>query len=141
MDVYLCRTKRALGESVYKHTNLSALFDYLNVETKTKLEVKEGSPFKADIYGIPFYFMVKPIRDYGEFAYPYRKRKTPQEVLYKLFNLGVLRVFWTQENLRPRLMNCGNCIDGWLYKDLFLDKEAAYQAFSPLEGTVLVVRW
>jgi len=141
MDVYLCRTKRVLGESVYKHTDLSALFDYLNVETRAKLEVREGSPFMVSIHDIPFYFMVKPIGDYGEFAYPYRKRRTPQEVLYKLFNLGVLRVFWTQESLRPRLMNCENCIEGWLYKDLFSDKEVAYQAFSPLEGTVLVVRW
>jgi hypothetical protein len=141
MDVYLCRTKRALGESVYKHTNLSALFDYLKVETKAKLEVKEGSPFRVSIYDIPFYFMFKPMRDYGEFAYAYRRRGTPQAVLYKLFSLGVLRVFWTQESLRPRLMNCGNCIDGWLYKDLFSDKERAYQSFSPLDGTALVVWW
>jgi hypothetical protein len=141
MDVYLCRTKRALGESVYKHTNLSTLFDYLNVSTKTKLEVKEGSPFQVSVHDIPFYFMVKPIRDYGEFAYPYRKRKTPQEALYKLFSLGVLRVFWTQDSLRPKLMNCTNCLNGWLYKDLFSDKERAYQAFSPLEGVALVVWW
>ena len=141
MDVYLCRTKKALGESVYKHTNLSALFDYLEVSAKTKLEVKEGSSFRVSIYNIPFYFMVKPIRDYGEFAYAYRKKRTPQDVLYKLFNLGVLRVFWTQDSLRQRLMNCSNCLDGWLYKDLFSDKEVAYQAFSPIEGTALVVRW
>jgi len=141
MDVYLCRTKKSLGDSVYKHTNLSALFDYLEVETKAKLEVKEGSPFRVLIYDIPFYFMVKPIRDYGEFAYAYKRRGTPQAVLYKLFSLGVLRVFWTQESLRPRLMNCDNCIDGWLFKDLFSDRERAYQAFSPLEDTALVVWW
>jgi hypothetical protein len=141
MDVYLCRTKKALGESVYKHTNLSALFDYLEVSAKTKLEVREGSSFRVSIYNIPFYFIVKPIRDYGEFAYAYRKKGTPQDVLYKLFNLGVLRVFWTQDSLRQRLMNCSNCLDGWLYKDLFSDKEVAYQAFSPIEDTALVVRW
>jgi hypothetical protein len=141
MDVYLCRTKKALGESVYKHTDLSALFDYLEVSAKTKLEVREGSSFRVSIYNIPFYFMVKPIRDYGEFAYAYRKKGTPQDVLYKLFNLGVLRVFWTQDSLRQRLMNCSNCLDGWLYKDLFSDKEVAYQAFSPIEDTALVVRW
>jgi hypothetical protein len=93
MEVYLCRTKKALGESVYKHTNLSALFDYLEVSAEDKLEVKEGSPFRVSIYDIPFYFMVKPIRDYGEFAHAYRRRGTPQAVLYKLFGLGVLRFF------------------------------------------------
>jgi len=141
MEVYLCPTKKALGDSIYKHTNLSALFDYLRIETKTKLEVKEGSPFRVVIYDVPFYFMVKPIRDYGEFAIAYRRKGTPQAVLYRLFNLGVLRVFWTQDSLRPRLMNCDNCLDGWLYKDLFSDKERAYQAFSPIEGTALVVWW
>jgi hypothetical protein len=141
MDVYLCRTSRNLGESIYKHTSLDGLLGYLGVETKVKLDVREGSPFKVDIYGIPFYFMVKPIRDYGEFAYLYRKRGTPQNVLYKLFHLGVLRALWTQESLRGRLINCGNCVDGWLYKDLFSDKERAYQAFSPVEGIALVVWW
>jgi hypothetical protein len=141
MDVYLCRIKKALGDSVYKHTNLSALFDYLEVSAKTKLEVREGSPFRVSIYDVPFYFMVKPIRDYGEFAYAYRKRKTPQEVLYKLFGLGVLRVFWTQESLKQMLINCENCLDGWLFKDLFSDKERAYQSFSPLDDTALVVWW
>jgi hypothetical protein len=136
MDVYLCPTRKALGDSVYKHTSLSALFDHLEVSAKAKLEVREGSPFRVSIQDIPFYFMVKPIRDYGEFAYAYRRRKTPQAVLYKLFNLGVLRVFWTQESLRPRLMNCTNC-----FRDLFSDRERAYQAFSPVDGTVLVVWW
>ncbi|MCI4458102.1 MAG: hypothetical protein JHC21_00580 [Thermocrinis sp.] len=141
MDVYLCKTKRSLGSSVYKHTNLSSLFDYMGVSTKVRLEVREGSPFRVSIYDIPFYFLIKPLRDYGEFAYPYRKRKTPQAVLYKLFHLGVLRVFWTQESLRPRLTNCTNCLDGWLYKDLFSDRERAYQAFSPMENIALVVFW
>jgi hypothetical protein len=141
MDVYLCRTRKALGDSVYKHTNLSELFDYLEVSERTKLTVREGSPFRVSIYDIPFYFTLKPIRDHGEFAHPYRKRGTPQAVLYRLFNLDVLRVFWTQESLRSRLMNCDNCLDGWLYKDLFSDKERAYQSFSPLEGVVLVVWW
>jgi len=141
MDAYLCRTQKVLGDSIYKHISLSALFDYLEVSAKTKLEVKEGSPFRVVIYDVPFYFMVKPIRNYGEFAYPYRRRGTPQSVLYRLFNLGVLRVFWTQESLRSRLMNCENCLEGWLYKDLFSDKEVAYQAFSPIEETALVVRW
>jgi hypothetical protein len=141
MDAYLCRTRKALGDSVYKHTNLSELFDYLEVSAKAKLEVREGSPFRVSIHDVPFYFTLKPIRDYGEFAHPYRKRKTPQAVLYKLFNLGVLRVFWTQESLRPKLMNCGNCLNGWLFRDLFSDRERAYQAFSPVDGTVLVVWW
>lgn len=126
---------------MYKHTNLSELFDYLEVSERTKLTVREGSPFRVSIYDIPFYFTLKPIRDHGEFAHPYRKRGTPQAVLYRLFNLDVLRVFWTQESLRSRLMNCDNCLDGWLYKDLFSDKERAYQSFSPLEGVVLVVWW
>jgi hypothetical protein len=141
MDIYFCRTTRDLGDSVYKHTNLYALFDYLEVSAKTKLEVREGSPFRVSIYSIPFYFMLKPIRDYGEFAIAYRRRGTPQAVLYKLFNLGVLRVFWTQDSLRPRLKSCDNCLDGWLFKDLFSDKERAYQAFSPIEDIALVVWW
>ncbi|MCI4454824.1 MAG: hypothetical protein JHC25_07790 [Thermodesulfobacterium sp.] len=126
---------------MYKHTNLDALFDYMEVSAKVKLEVREGSPFRVSIYDIPFYFLIKPIKDYGEFAYPYRKRGTPQAVLYKLFRLGVLRVFWTQESLRSRLTNCTNCLDGWLYKDLFSDRERAYQAFSPMENIALVVFW
>jgi hypothetical protein len=141
MEAYLCRTRKTLGDSVYKHTNLSALFDYLEVSERSKLNVREGSPFRVSIHDIPFYFMVKPIRNYGEFAYAYRKRGTPQAVLYKLFNLGVLRVLWTQDSLRPRLMNCDNCLNGWLYKDLFSDREKAYQAFSPIEKIALVVWW
>jgi hypothetical protein len=141
MDVYLCRTRKALGDSVYKHTNLSALFDYLEVSARSRLQVREGSPFRVSIYDIPFYFIIKPIRNYGEFAHAYRRRGTPQGVLYRLFNLGVLRVLWTQESLRPRLTSCDNCIDGWLFRDLFSDRERAYQAFSPIEEVALVVWW
>lgn len=141
MDIFLCEGAMNYGESVYKHTDVYALFSALNIRSKNELKVKEGSPFTINIYQIPFTFMLKRLSSFDEFAYAYAKRKTPPEVLPKLFRLGVLRVYWTQSMLRSRLMNCANCIDGWLYKDLFSDTVPAYQAFSPMENILLVVRW
>ncbi len=141
MDVLFCEGDKDYGESVYKHTDLYTLLNKLEVRTKAELQIREGSPFTVSIYQIPFVFLLKEVRSWNEFAYPYARRKTPPDVLYKLFRLRVLRVYWTQSGLRDRLANCLNCIEGWLFKDIFSDTQVAYQAFSPVEKILLVVRW
>ena len=141
MDVLFCVGNQDYGQSIYKHTDLSSLLSKLSASALARLKVNPNSVFGVRIYDVPFYFLVKPLKSFEEFAFPYRKRNISGETLYRLFHLGVLRVFWTQESLRGFLNNCENCIDGWLFKDLFSDTEVSYQAFSPIEKVLFVVKW
>lgn len=141
MEVFIGYTEKDMGDSVYKHYSLEALFSYLSARKAGQLNVEENKVFTLRLYGIPFYFFVKR-PSFEEFAYTYKKTKMDGGILKKLYSLRVLRFYYTQDFLRDRIRSdYANTWSGWIFKDLFSDSVIAYQAFAFIDGYFLTVRW
>ncbi|MEM4558300.1 MAG: hypothetical protein QW251_05865 [Desulfurococcaceae archaeon] len=120
------------SNTIYKHSDLNALFSQLRLSPVRKLILPENQTTGLNIIGYNFYLRWRR-PSFEEF-----RQRVRLPIARELFSLGVVRIFWTMDGL-GQLPKASNTAGQWFFKDVLSDRVKSYQAFSLLDGYLAIV--